>query len=100
MLNGILKLEDVARQILNPLEMQEFLAARTKDLANAEREWSPNAGSDESEDEDVEDVDPAAVVEEESEEEEYWEWIEEEGDPNAEDNEGDVMVCRSITISS
>ena len=38
MLNGILKLEDVARQILNPLEMQEFLAARTKDLANAERE--------------------------------------------------------------
>ena len=34
MLNGILKLEDVARQILNPLEMQEFLAARTKDLAN------------------------------------------------------------------
>ena len=48
----------------------------------------------------MEDVDPAAVVEEESEEEEYWKWVEEEGDSNAKDNEGDVIVCRSITISS
>ena len=38
MLNRILKLKDIAWQILNLLKMQEFLVARTKDLANAKRE--------------------------------------------------------------
>ena len=56
--------------------------------------------NNELEDKDVEDIDLAIVAEEKSKEEEYWEWIEKESDPNAENNKKDVIVCCYITILS